>query len=139
MDSPQIEMGGFKVNTPQLPNGGLGPTMPGSWNSRETIQRAIRSIRIVIFTSKLNLLLPFGPASIILHFTSKRHVSTAHRTTAVLSDWSVDGLNGCSVVRCFSDLCLISGNVISVSSREGILQSSFQLKCSVTCDSLVAK
>jgi len=73
METPQIEMGGFKVNTPQVPNGGLRPTMAGSWNSRGTVERTLRSIRIVIFTSKLNLLMPFGPASIILHFTSRRH------------------------------------------------------------------
>ncbi|KAG2575288.1 vacuolar cation/proton exchanger 3-like [Panicum virgatum] len=73
METPQIEMGGFKVNSPQVPNGGLRPTMAGSWNSRGTVERTLRSIRIVIFTSKLNLLMPFGPASIILHFTSRRH------------------------------------------------------------------
>nr|CAB3488512.1 unnamed protein product [Digitaria exilis] len=73
METPQIEMGGFKVNSPQVPNGGLRPTMAGSWDSRTAVQRTIRSIRIVIFTSKLNLLMPFGPASIILHFTSRRH------------------------------------------------------------------
>ncbi|RLM66628.1 hypothetical protein C2845_PM16G22370 [Panicum miliaceum] len=73
METPQIEMGGFKVNSRQVPNGGLRPTMAGSWNSRGTIERTLRSIRIVIFTSKLNLLMPFGPASIILHFTSRRH------------------------------------------------------------------
>ncbi|RCV15141.1 hypothetical protein SEVIR_3G034900v4 [Setaria viridis] len=73
MEIPQIEMGGFKVNSPQVPNGGLRPTMAGSWDSRRTVERTLRSIRIVIFTSKLNLLMPFGPASIILHFTSRRH------------------------------------------------------------------
>ncbi|KAL6651535.1 hypothetical protein ACP70R_010460 [Stipagrostis hirtigluma subsp. patula] len=73
METPQIEMGGFKVNTPQVPNGGLRPTMAGSWNLQRTVERTLQSIRIVIFTSKLNLLLPFGPASLILHFTSRRH------------------------------------------------------------------
>ncbi|TVU16399.1 hypothetical protein EJB05_39958 [Eragrostis curvula] len=73
MESPQIEMGGFKANSPQLPNGGLRPSTVGPWNSQRTLERALKSIRIVIFTSKLNLLLPFGPASVILHFTSKRH------------------------------------------------------------------
>ncbi|XP_062226964.1 vacuolar cation/proton exchanger 3 isoform X1 [Phragmites australis] len=73
MESPQIEMGGSKVNSPQVPNGGLRPSMAGSWNSQRTVERALKSIRIVIFTSKLNLLLTFGPASIILHFTSRRH------------------------------------------------------------------
>lgn len=92
METPQIEMGGFKVNSPQVPNGGLRPTMAGSWKSRSTVERTLRSIRIVIFTSKLNLLMPFGPASIILHFTSRRHVSVDRgnqSSTALLSrlDW----------------------------------------------------
>ncbi|ONM12796.1 Vacuolar cation/proton exchanger 2 [Zea mays] len=73
METPQIEMGGFKVNSPQVPNGVLRPTVSSSWNSRGTVERALKSIRIVIFTSKLNLLMPFGPASIILHFTTRRH------------------------------------------------------------------
>ncbi|AQK46723.1 Vacuolar cation/proton exchanger 2, partial [Zea mays] len=73
METPQVEMGGFKVNSPQVPNGGLRPTVSSSWNSQGTVERALRSIRIVIFTSKLNLLMPFGPASIILHFTTRRH------------------------------------------------------------------
>jgi hypothetical protein len=101
METPQIEMGGFKVNSPQVPNGGLRPTMGGSWNSRGTIERTLRSIKIVIFTSKLNLLMPFGPASIILHFTSRRHVSVSHEktnSTAVLSGLSMDGLDRCRVV-----------------------------------------
>ena len=77
-------MGGFKVNSPQVPNGGLRPTMAGSWNSRGTVERTLRSIRIVIFTSKLNLLMPFGPASIILHFTSRRHVSVSSHGKPIL-------------------------------------------------------
>jgi Ca2+:H+ antiporter len=78
METPQIEMGGFKVNSPQVPNGGLQPTVASSWKSRGTVERALKSIRIVVFTSKLNLLMPFGPASIILHFTTRRHVSADH-------------------------------------------------------------
>lgn len=92
MEIPQIEMGGFKVNSPQVPNGGLRPTMAGSWDSRRTVERTLRSIRIVIFTSKLNLLMPFGPASIILHFTSRRHVSVDHGKPNFLSGSSMDGL-----------------------------------------------
>ncbi|EEC78153.1 hypothetical protein OsI_17715 [Oryza sativa Indica Group] len=73
MENPQIEMGAFKANGPQLQNGGLRSSMVQSWNLQRFVESALRSIRIVIFTSKLNLLLPFGPASIILHYTTSRH------------------------------------------------------------------
>uniref|UniRef100_A0A0E0KW33 Vacuolar cation/proton exchanger n=1 Tax=Oryza punctata TaxID=4537 RepID=A0A0E0KW33_ORYPU len=73
MENPQIEMGAFKANGPQLQNGGLRSSMVQSWNLQRFVERALRSIRIVIFTSKLNLLLPFGPASIMLHYTTSRH------------------------------------------------------------------
>nr|AAO06901.1 calcium-proton antiporter [Oryza sativa Japonica Group] len=66
-------MGAFKANGPQLQNGGLRSSMVQSWNLQRFVESALRSIRIVIFTSKLNLLLPFGPASIILHYTTSRH------------------------------------------------------------------
>lgn len=78
MENPQIEMGAFKANGPQLQNGGLRSSMVQSWNLQRFVESALRSIRIVIFTSKLNLLLPFGPASIILHYTTSRHVSPVH-------------------------------------------------------------
>ncbi|KAG8043763.1 hypothetical protein GUJ93_ZPchr0458g22342 [Zizania palustris] len=73
MESPQIEMGAFKANGPQVQNGGVRSSMVQSWNLQRTIEGVLRSIRIVIFTSKLNLLLPFGPATIVLHFATKKH------------------------------------------------------------------
>ncbi|KAL5213768.1 hypothetical protein ABZP36_002920 [Zizania latifolia] len=73
MESPQIEMGAFKANGPQAQNGGLRSSMVQSLNPRRTIEGVLRSIRIVIFTSKLNLLLPFGPATIVVHFAAKGH------------------------------------------------------------------
>lgn len=34
-----------------------------------------KSVKVVIFCAKINILLPFGPLSIILHFLTKNHVS----------------------------------------------------------------
>ncbi|KAF0890700.1 hypothetical protein E2562_004204 [Oryza meyeriana var. granulata] len=73
MENPQIEMGAFKANGPQGQNGGLRSGMAQPWNLQRIVERVLRSIKIVIFTSKLNLLLPFGPASIALHYATSRH------------------------------------------------------------------
>lgn len=39
------------------------------------VQRVFKSISVVIFQAKINLLLPFGPLAIILHYLTKKHVS----------------------------------------------------------------
>ncbi|XP_039145057.1 vacuolar cation/proton exchanger 3-like isoform X2 [Dioscorea cayenensis subsp. rotundata] len=37
------------------------------------VQRVFKSISVVIFQAKINLLLPFGPLAIILHYLTKKH------------------------------------------------------------------
>jgi hypothetical protein len=37
-------------------------------------QRALTSVRVVIFQAKINVLLPFGPLAIMLHYLSGTHV-----------------------------------------------------------------
>lgn len=37
----------------------------------------LSSIHTVIFKSKINVLLPFGPLVILLHYVTEKHVSTA--------------------------------------------------------------
>jgi Ca2+:H+ antiporter len=39
-------------------------------------QRALTSVRVVIFQAKINVLLPFGPLAIMLHYLSGTHVRT---------------------------------------------------------------
>lgn len=39
-------------------------------------QRALTSVRVVIFQAKINVLLPFGPLAIVLHYLSGTHVRT---------------------------------------------------------------
>ncbi|KAI5010390.1 hypothetical protein ZWY2020_012527 [Hordeum vulgare] len=43
-------------------------------NLHTIVKRVLQSIRTVIFTSKLNLLMPFGPATIALYYTTNWHV-----------------------------------------------------------------
>ncbi|KAM0952446.1 putative calcium/proton exchanger, sodium/calcium exchanger membrane region [Dioscorea sansibarensis] len=38
------------------------------------VRRVLESIRIVIFQAKINLLLPFGPVAIILHYLTQKHL-----------------------------------------------------------------
>ncbi|XP_039145056.1 vacuolar cation/proton exchanger 3-like isoform X1 [Dioscorea cayenensis subsp. rotundata] len=38
------------------------------------VQRVFKSISVVIFQAKINLLLPFGPLAIILHYLTKKHL-----------------------------------------------------------------
>lgn len=40
--------------------------------------RAATSVRVVIFQAKINVLLPFGPLAIMLHYLSGKHVSALH-------------------------------------------------------------
>ena len=45
-----------------------------SLSPRSKWRMALRSIRIVIFQAKINVLLPFGPLAITLHYLSGNHV-----------------------------------------------------------------
>jgi hypothetical protein len=38
-------------------------------------EKIVQSVKIVIFSTKINMLLPFGPASIILHYLTNHDVS----------------------------------------------------------------
>lgn len=38
----------------------------------------LRSIKIVVFTTKLNLLMPFGPLAILVHVLTGHNVSFSH-------------------------------------------------------------
>jgi Ca2+:H+ antiporter len=40
-------------------------------------RRALTSVRVVIFQAKINVLLPFGPLAIMLHYLSGTHVRTS--------------------------------------------------------------
>ncbi|KAG1334423.1 putative Vacuolar cation/proton exchanger 3 [Cocos nucifera] len=44
-----------------------------SWTFSRIFERLWKSIKVVIFTTKINMLLPFGPMSIILHYLTKIH------------------------------------------------------------------
>ncbi|KAE8805312.1 Vacuolar cation/proton exchanger 3 [Hordeum vulgare] len=73
MENHQIEMGALKANGLDVPNGVLRSSMIPSWNLHTIVKRVLQSIRTVIFTSKLNLLMPFGPATIVLYYTTNWH------------------------------------------------------------------
>lgn len=60
----------------------LGATQYGSilgglqvYSIRCMRDRAVKSLKIVVFTPKLNLLLPFGPLAILVHNMTGHHVS----------------------------------------------------------------
>jgi len=40
--------------------------------------RALTSVRVVIFQARINVLLPFGPLAIMLHYLSGKHVRAPH-------------------------------------------------------------
>lgn len=51
------------------------PRFSASWVLREVNRVSIlRSIYIVLIKAKINVLLPFGPLAIMLHYLTKRHV-----------------------------------------------------------------
>ena len=41
--------------------------------------RALTSVRVVIFQARINVLLPFSPLAIMLHYLSGKHVRAARR------------------------------------------------------------
>ncbi|PRQ51971.1 putative calcium/proton exchanger [Rosa chinensis] len=49
------------------------PVMPNSWIARHIGMRAVRSIYIVLLKAKINMLLPFGPLAILLHYVTGKH------------------------------------------------------------------
>lgn len=50
------------------------PVMENSWIARHIGIRAMRSIYIVLLKAKINILLPFGPLAILLHYVTGKHV-----------------------------------------------------------------
>jgi Ca2+:H+ antiporter len=48
--------------------------MANSWIARHIVIRAVRSIYIVLLKAKINILLPFGPLAILLHYVTGKHV-----------------------------------------------------------------
>ncbi|KAL6137246.1 hypothetical protein ACLB2K_062538 [Fragaria x ananassa] len=49
------------------------PVMANSWIARHVGIRAVRSIYIVLLKAKINILLPFGPLAILLHYFTGKH------------------------------------------------------------------
>ncbi|KAK9924042.1 hypothetical protein M0R45_032431 [Rubus argutus] len=47
--------------------------MPNAWIARHIVIRAVRSIYIVLLKAKINILLPFGPLAILLHYVTGKH------------------------------------------------------------------
>lgn len=46
------------------------------WIVKHARLRYLRSIYVVIFKAKINVLLPFGPVAILLHYLTGKHVRT---------------------------------------------------------------
>lgn len=49
--------------------------MSKSWISKRIQMGPLRSIYIVLIKAKINILLPFGPLAILLHYLTGKHVS----------------------------------------------------------------
>lgn len=45
-----------------------------SWITKKMRMSPFRSIEVVLIKAKINVLLPFGPLAILLHYITKRHV-----------------------------------------------------------------
>jgi len=60
---------------------GLYSEFAESFSLRRTLRRLWSSINIVIMSAKINLLLPFGPLCILLHYLTRKHV----RSTILLA------------------------------------------------------
>ncbi|KAJ6849294.1 vacuolar cation/proton exchanger 3-like isoform X2 [Iris pallida] len=80
-EDPEIEMAALanslpstKAYTPEMLNHiGTLSDSTRSISPSTTLGRLLRSISIVIMSAKINVLLPFGPVSIILHYLTKKH------------------------------------------------------------------
>ncbi|XP_008806556.1 vacuolar cation/proton exchanger 2-like isoform X2 [Phoenix dactylifera] len=62
-----------KTPTVEIPDNASLSNVAKSWIFSRILERLWKSIKVVIFTAKINMLLPFGPMSIILHYLSKNH------------------------------------------------------------------
>lgn len=49
-----------------------------SWTLKQMRMGPPSSVYIVILKSKINVLLPFGPIAILLHYLTRKHVRTCH-------------------------------------------------------------
>lgn len=64
-----------KTPTVEMPHNISLSNVAKSWTFSRILERLWKSIKVVIFTAKINMLLPFGPMSIMLHYLTKIHVS----------------------------------------------------------------
>ena len=58
----------------ETPRSILEPNISSSWASNNLGNSLIRSIYIVLIKAKINVLLPFGPLAILLHYLTGKHV-----------------------------------------------------------------
>ncbi|XP_038987382.1 vacuolar cation/proton exchanger 3-like [Phoenix dactylifera] len=63
------------VKTPhvEIPHNVSLSNVAMSWTLSRLFERLWKNVKVVIFTAKINMLLPFGPMSIILHYLTKNH------------------------------------------------------------------
>lgn len=61
----------------EAPHIGPHAKLSNSWFSKPMQIRAFRSIYIVLVKAKINVLLPFGPLAILLHYLTGKHVRSA--------------------------------------------------------------
>ncbi|XP_010917335.1 vacuolar cation/proton exchanger 3 isoform X1 [Elaeis guineensis] len=60
--------------TVEIPHNISHSNVARSWTFSRILEQLWKSTKVVIFTVKINMLLPFGPMSIILHYLTKIHV-----------------------------------------------------------------
>lgn len=53
------------------------PNKSNSWVSKRIRNSPLRSIYIVLIKAKINILLPFGPLAILLHYLTGKHVRSS--------------------------------------------------------------
>lgn len=81
-EDPEIEMQALANSLPatrkpyisDILNIGTYSDFAESFSLKRILGRVLRSINIVIMSAKINLLLPFGPLSIVLHYLTEKHV-----------------------------------------------------------------
>ena len=62
---------GFDFEVPHI---GSHAKVSNSWIFKQTRATPLRSIYIVLIKAKINVLLPFGPLAILLHYLTGKHV-----------------------------------------------------------------
>ncbi|CAL9110976.1 unnamed protein product [Musa textilis] len=62
-----------KLYASEMPHNGPLSSVAYSWILWRILKRLSKSIKVVIFGTKINILLPFGPLSIVLHFLTENH------------------------------------------------------------------